>query len=813
MNHMNIINTSSNELIKSYGDLPVWINWKREQIGVAEGNPQFQEDGSPKITKIPISPVTGRFASVSNPETWGTYDQALIFYSKADGESIGIGLVFTGIAQYCNDEVVGVDLDHYIENIENIENGENGPVNGPVIKDDRVTEFYIKADTLATVSQSGTGIHFYFVTEDKKGNPSPFVPAMNKKTGAEGFEVYSSRDSDGVKKGRYFAETGNIFGGQEFDKPVRHLTCEELVDLLKILGYKDTKDTQENYNSTLETQEPNSTAGFQGSDEELLEAAFNARNGEAFRAVYNGDASKWKGDMSSADESLCMSLAFWTGKDAKRMERIWVRSPLGSRDKTQKREDYRNSTIAYAIEKVTDVYKPTDNGLENGTIKWVMTDSKIPRPECNGSGAVKNIFLLLENDERYRGTIRRNTFSHQPEVRVDNRWKDLDEEFVRKFIIDLPDTYPFLARVNESTIVMAMMAVADKYRVNPIREFVLSLEWDRVSRLDQFLHKTYHCPDDEIHQQMGAFFLMGMMSRILTPGKQFDTCLCLISGQGLGKSQSLRILGASPDPGVTWHVEHTGGVEDKDFGMIMSKNILVEFSEGAVTKKSDSDSIKSIITKTTEQIRLPYSKVVEVFPRGCVFALTTNNPQFLRDDSGSRRFMIVKFDQPADLEYLRSVRDQLFAEAVYRLTVKKEKFWWDVGEGIALEELQEKSTVGNIYDEVIETWYCGLAPEKREEGVLPIEAFNDIFGVDTEHPKEAGWSIEMKIISTFRRLLFLERGSTRLHYSGNGKVASRWLMTKKTKEHLNLSNKKPLPRAGSLDEFYEAVQEDMKEET
>jgi len=808
-----------NSLISTYGKLPVWINWELKHIGLDEGKPEFKEDGSPKMTKIPRCPANGSFASVSNPNTWSTHEQAALTAPKYSG----IGLVFTGVAdmilksasvgmstlepKYHGDEIVGVDLDHYLENGK--------------LTDDRVLDFYVQANTFCSKSQSGTGLHFYFVTESPDGTPEPFIPSMNKKTGSAPFEVYSSRDSNGVKKGRYFAETGAVFGE---DKALRHVTVKELVDLLKILGYEESTDTDTDTNtvenSVLSSISEGELNGYVSpfssdvhGDEDLLEAMFKSKNGTIIKAIYDGDASKWKGDLSSADESLCSSLAFWTGKNKERIRNIWLKSPLAQREKTQKRVDYQNSTIDYAIKGCKEVYSrgvvdTSPNVPEEG---WIMSNTKFPYPLFNGAGGTTNIYRLLERDPKYATKIRRNEFSHQPEVFARNSWVDLTEEYVRDFMIGVSENYPPFTQVAEKTIVDAIMTVADKHKVNPIKEFILSLTWDKVSRLDQWLYRTYHCPDDEIHQQMGAFFIMGMMSRILTPGRQFDTCLCLVSGQGMRKSSSLRILGSSPSPDVSWHVEHTGGVSDKDFGMIMAKNILVEFSEGAVTRKDDSETVKSILSKTQDQFRLPYGKVVQSFPRGCVFALTTNNPQFLRDDSGNRRYLIVRFDKAADLEWLRENRDQLFAEATYRLTVNKEKFWWDAGEGKELEEIQAASTTGNIYDEAIVSWYERLSPERRKEGVLPLEAFNDIFGVDEAHPKEASWSMSNTITSTFKRMLFLERGSTRLNITGKGESATRWLMSDKTKSSLDLTNTKARPAKGSLDEYIENVVEDVME--
>lgn len=54
--------------------------------------------------KIPKSPITGKNANVTNPSTWGTYEQAKYFASQY---SLHLGFVFTK-----DDPYVFIDLDN-----------------------------------------------------------------------------------------------------------------------------------------------------------------------------------------------------------------------------------------------------------------------------------------------------------------------------------------------------------------------------------------------------------------------------------------------------------------------------------------------------------------------------------------------------------------------------------------------------------------------------------------------------------------------------------------------------------------------------
>ena len=94
-------------------------------------------------------------------------------------------------------------------------------------------------------------------------------------------------------------------------------------------------------------------------DPELLRKASNARNGHNFDPLWRGD---WKGlykSQSEADMALCCTLAFWTGKNAEQMDRLFRRSALYREKWDRQTGDmtYGERTIKNAIAKTTCVYK------------------------------------------------------------------------------------------------------------------------------------------------------------------------------------------------------------------------------------------------------------------------------------------------------------------------------------------------------------------------------------------------------------------------------------------------------------------------
>jgi hypothetical protein len=113
-----------------------------------------------------------------------------------------------------------------------------------------------------------------------------------------------------------------------------------------------------------------------------VDKARAARNGSRFSALYDlGDTSAHGGDESSSDLALMNDLAFWTGCDPGRMERLFSHSALGQRGKWRDRHDYRERTIKAAIAGCTDTYKPKGKPSNNG--KPPASTAEVARMFCN----------------------------------------------------------------------------------------------------------------------------------------------------------------------------------------------------------------------------------------------------------------------------------------------------------------------------------------------------------------------------------------------------------------------------------------------
>lgn len=274
---------------------PQWVGW---DYGKVRANGKRQ--------KKPLNPRTGKPAKTNDPTTWSSYEIAKAA-AKLHGWA-GVGYVLTE-----HDPFVGID-----------EDGCRDPKTGELAQ--WALEITEELDTYTEVSPSGTGIKLL-----ARGR----IPGPG--TNAGSIEMYDRR--------QFFTITGDVLGPQ---KTIQYR--QEAIERL----YRRCKS--KNPTPTLIKEQESPQAPVPLGDKKLLSKARNARDGALFtRLYYHGDTIGFPSH-SEADACLMGKLAFWTGKDAERMERLFNESALGRREKWRTRTDYREGTIRVAIARCKNIY-------------------------------------------------------------------------------------------------------------------------------------------------------------------------------------------------------------------------------------------------------------------------------------------------------------------------------------------------------------------------------------------------------------------------------------------------------------------------
>lgn len=235
-------------------------------------------------------------------------------------------------------------------------------------------------------------------------------------------------------------------------------------------------------------------------------------------------------------------------------------------------------------------------------------------------------------------------------------WQESDYDYCRAwFRLDARWKVDF----KDTQIIGIVRAAAEENRHHPIQEWLGTLRWDGVGRLDTWLGTVFGCEQGPYTQRVGRWFLISMVARAMAPGCQVDHIPVLEGPQGYGKSTALREL-----VGEAWYSDTHLSIGDKDAYQALEGKWLIEIAELASIRSKDMDRVKTFLTERVSKYRPPYARVEVMVPRGCVFVGTTNDSAYLTDSTGNRRFWPVRVPRPVPPGAVAALRDQLFAEAL-----------------------------------------------------------------------------------------------------------------------------------------------------
>ena len=302
-----------------------------------------------------------------------------------------------------------------------------------------------------------------------------------------------------------------------------------------------------------------------------------------------------------------------------------------------------------------------------------------PDPERlrrNKHGIVVSIFNLcaLVEDPRSGIDLRLNVKTKQVEVGGHPYEEDSAVSVVRHLDHLWGVAFP-LAWISPT-----LRELAKSREYHPTVERITSPAWDSESRTPLALTEVLGVEATALNLAYLRCFMVGAVARLLSKdprGVKLDTVLILKGPQGVRKSKFFDVLSGGD------FCESTIDVESKDGYIAIAQAWIIEWFEiDHALSRAQSSAIKGFLTAKVDTYRPPYGRTAISVPRRSVIVGTTNEDQFLRDATGSRRFHVIETTRQADVTLLESMRDQLWAEAVHLYRTGAQ--WWLTGEEEAL---------------------------------------------------------------------------------------------------------------------------------
>lgn len=335
---------------------------------------------------------------------------------------------------------------------------------------------------------------------------------------------------------------------------------------------------------------------------------------------------------------------------------------------------------------------------------------------------INNAVMILEHDPLLKDKIAIDEFANQGVVLgalpwdkgTDQRpWTDNDDANYANYMELYYDIKGKDLLSNTLTI------VSGKHKFNVVRKYLKGLKWDGVKRIDTLLIDYLGAEDNPYTRAVMRKSLCAAVTRAMKDFVKYDYMPILAGPQGIGKSTFLSTIGKA------WFSDSLTTFEGKEAAELIQGVWVVEVGELTAMNRQEVNAVKQFLSKVDDIYRAPYGRRTARYPRRCVFFGTSNEVEFLKDDTGNRRFWPIDV---GEYEPTKSVWDdlpgevdQIWAEAYAYYLLGEKLFLTKEIEVIALEVQDEHSDYsaleGNIRDyldtKVPTNWLDMTVQERR----------------------------------------------------------------------------------------------------
>lgn len=695
-----------------------------------------------KTDKLPCNWQTGKVSSAHEPGNWATYEQAQSLSILADrGHGHGVGFVLSP-----GDNFWFVDIDNCLT------------------VDKQWSPLALElcsrlAGAAIEVSQSGRGLHII---------GSGVAPAHRCKNIPLGLELYTER--------RFIAITGHQAVGN----------CSlDLTEALASVVADYFTPKADSGNGPLDDWTSEPCEGWNGpvDDDDLIRRARKSKarvsaaaalrpgseeavtfddlwtgNIEAISRQWPPDASSDSAyDASSADMSLAMRLAFWTGRDCERIERLMRLSGL-MRDKYERR-DYIERTIMGAAGLVEKVCADKAKVPEGPPVEVSLSGpGGNPRSLSLASSELENKQNHLAVEFWFTAGGNVAAYDEFSDRIVLNGLPINDNTERRVWLHTRELSHLQIAKELFSDV---LRDVAWNNKFHPLRDWLDQTEatWDGTPRLDSWLTTYLGAPETPYSRSVGAIFLTAAVRRARQPGCKFDELMVLEGPQGIEKSTAVATL----CPERAWFSEDfTVSMDSKQLLEATQGKWLVEAPELSKLNVSEVEHVKHLLSRQWDRARMAYERTPTERGRQWVGFATVNNDQYLSDPTGNRRFWPVKCGV-VDVAAIERDRGQLWAEAAVRETsgasIRLPRELWEV----AAAEQTERVYVDPLMEILI------AAIGHYENGRIATNGVWELLRIPTDRRSASGRKVGdiMKRLGWTRRRIKKDGETNYAYFKGN----------------------------------------------
>ncbi len=249
---------------------------------------------------------------------------------------------------------------------------------------------------------------------------------------------------------------------------------------------------------------------------------------------------------------------------------------------------------------------------------------------------IERIENFISEHYEIRYNIVSNNFEYLKLDENNNKWSELNENDI---LIDLlKNNY----KISQAVLVALLKSDFIEH-FNPIKHYFENLpKWDGKTDYIGQLSKYIEVKDNDKERFIRNFkkaFIRNVASSLgIALNKQ--AFILSHTKQNSGKTTFIRWL-CPPDlsPYITEELEL-----NKDGLISLATNFMINLDELSTLSKKDINSLKSVISKDTIKVRLPYDRREKTIKRRCNFWGSTNEAEFLSDATGNVRWVCFELN-------------------------------------------------------------------------------------------------------------------------------------------------------------------------
>jgi predicted P-loop ATPase len=252
--------------------------------------------------------------------------------------------------------------------------------------------------------------------------------------------------------------------------------------------------------------------------------------------------------------------------------------------------------------------------------------------------------------------------------------------------------------IHTTLIREAVNATAQANAINVAKTWAESLVWDGMDRYaDALKHMCVEANDYTM--AVMHYWWSAHGARILCPGYKCDSIIVLVGEQSTGKTMLIDTLAPKIGELRTYrdcNIEQL--LHDDKSARIVRGALVLNLDELRYFSRREQAEIKATLSRTHESFVPKYIEFRNEFGRMCIIYATTNNYEFLDDETGNRRYHALVVRGEINLEWFRTHGEQLWAQGVHEF--KTSGLSWQNAARFAPNQLIEHE-MSDVWEDVI----------------------------------------------------------------------------------------------------------------